>query len=328
MTELELRKKFVDTAKQWLGYKESDGSFKVIIDLYNTQKPLPVGYKMKYTDHWCACYVTAVGMKAGLSKIILPECGCERMINLYKKAQRWQENDAYVPQIGDIIMYDWQDNGVGDNMGYPDHVGIVAEVNGDKMKIIEGNMDMAVGYRNLPINARNIRGWCLPDFASMADGIASAPAAPSVIAPTVTVEKPSTNYKVGDIVTFAGNVHYSNAGAANGKSCRPGRAKVTAVAKNYKHPYHLIAISGMGSNVYGWVDENTIRVDVFAVNDKVKIIKNAIYGGLAPTRGRKVPSRYIGQPYTVMQLAIRNGIQEALIKELYSWVPSTYLIKA
>ena len=31
----------------------------------------------------------------------------------------WQENDAYVPQIGDIIMYDWDDNGNGDNTGWP-----------------------------------------------------------------------------------------------------------------------------------------------------------------------------------------------------------------
>ena len=40
--------------KSWLGYSESNGKFKKTINLYNTQNPLPVGYKMKYTDEWCA----------------------------------------------------------------------------------------------------------------------------------------------------------------------------------------------------------------------------------------------------------------------------------
>ena len=70
MTELEIRQKFVNTAQGWLGMKEADGSFKPIIDLYNTQLPLPRGYKVKYTDEWCATYVTAVGIKAGLQQII------------------------------------------------------------------------------------------------------------------------------------------------------------------------------------------------------------------------------------------------------------------
>ena len=31
-------------------------------------------------------------------------------------------------------MYDWDDNGNGDNTGWPDHVGIVTEVNGNTFK--------------------------------------------------------------------------------------------------------------------------------------------------------------------------------------------------
>ena len=49
-TEKELRHKVVNIMKGWLGWSEVNGKFKAIIDLYNTQKPLPVGYKMKYTD--------------------------------------------------------------------------------------------------------------------------------------------------------------------------------------------------------------------------------------------------------------------------------------
>ena len=49
MTEQQLRKKYVDYAITYLGCKESDGSHKKIIDLYNSHTPLAQGYRMKYT---------------------------------------------------------------------------------------------------------------------------------------------------------------------------------------------------------------------------------------------------------------------------------------
>ena len=168
MTELELRNKVVSVMRGWLGWSESNGKYRAIIDLYNTQKPLPVGYKVKYTDEWCATTVTAAGMAAGLQDIILGECSCSRMIALYQKAGRWQESDAYKPQPGDIIMYDWQDTGTGDNAGAPDHVGIVEQVVGNTITVIEGNKGEAVARRTLAVNGRYIRGFCLPDYASMA----------------------------------------------------------------------------------------------------------------------------------------------------------------
>lgn len=168
MTEKQLREKAVSTAKVWLGCKESNGTHKQIIDLYNSDKPLPVGYKVQYTDAWCATYVSAVGIAAGLSKIILKECSCTRMIKEYQKAGRWQENDAYVPSAGDVVFYDWQDTGKGDNTGNPDHVGLVCSVSGNTITVIEGNKNNAVEYRSLQVNGRYIRGYGLPDYASMA----------------------------------------------------------------------------------------------------------------------------------------------------------------
>lgn len=171
MTENEIRQKVVDTAKAWLGYKQSNGSYEVIINTYNGHKPLARNYAViKYSDPWCATYVSAVGIKLGLADIIFPECSCHYMIQLYKAAGRWQENDAYVPKIGDIVQYDWQDNGKGDNTGTPDHVGIVTAISGNTMTIIEGNLNHAVGTRSLKVNGLYIRGYCCPDYASKADG--------------------------------------------------------------------------------------------------------------------------------------------------------------
>lgn len=168
-TEQELRQSVVNVMRGWLGYSEKNGKFKSIIDLYNTQKPLPVGYKVKYTDEWCAATVTAAGIQVGLHDIILGECSCSRMIALYQAVGRWMENDAYRPQPGDIIMYDWDDTGAGENKGAPEHVGIVAEVNGNTLTTIEGNKGQAVATRTMAVNGRYIRGYCLPDYASKAE---------------------------------------------------------------------------------------------------------------------------------------------------------------
>lgn len=170
-TELELRQRVVNVMKGWLGYSEANGKFKEIIDLYNTQNPLPVGYKVQYDDEWCATTVTAAGMAAGLSDIIFGECSCSRMIELYKKAGRWMENDAYRPQIGDILMYYWKDGSnyaTTDCTANPNHVGVVGAVSGNNITVYEGNKGEAVATRTIQVNGRYIRGYCLPDYASKA----------------------------------------------------------------------------------------------------------------------------------------------------------------
>jgi LysM repeat protein len=183
MTEQELRNKVVQTARGYLGSKEADGTHKKIIDGYNAHKPLARGYLVKYTDAWCATFVSFIGIVCGLTDIMPTECGCGAMIDLYKKKGRWQENDAHRPQPADIVMYDWDDNGVGDCTGYPEHVGIVEAVNGNTITVIEGNMSNKVGERALQVNGRYIRGYCLPDYASKANGVPSG-SVPSASVPS------------------------------------------------------------------------------------------------------------------------------------------------
>lgn len=166
MTEKEIRSKVVEIAKGWLGCKESDGSHKKIIDTYNACKPLPRSYAVKYTDAWCATFASAVGIKAGLTDIIPRECSCNQFIQLAKNMGIWVENDAYTPSAGDMILYDWDDNGVGDNTGSADHIGIVVSVSGGVIKVIEGNKSNAVGYRELAVNGKYIRGFVTPKYSS------------------------------------------------------------------------------------------------------------------------------------------------------------------
>lgn len=175
MTEQELRNLVVKTAKKYLGYNEADGSHRSIIDRYNAHKPLARGYKVRYTDAWCATFVSAVAIELGLTDIMPTECGCGQMIQLYYALGRWQENDSYRPEPADIIMYDWGDNAAGDDTGWPEHVGIVTSVFGNSMTVIEGNYKDSVGYRIIKVNGRYIRGYCLPDYASKADEVKLEP---------------------------------------------------------------------------------------------------------------------------------------------------------
>lgn len=162
------RSKIVDQAKSWIGRKESDGSHKEIIDVYNGHKPLARGYKVTYTDAWCATFISACAIKCGYTEIIPTECSCEQMISLFKKLGAWVENDAYTPSTGDIIFYDWQDNGAGDNAGRSDHVGIVEKISGNTLVIIEGNCSDSVKRRTLKVNGQYIRGYGIPKYTAEA----------------------------------------------------------------------------------------------------------------------------------------------------------------
>ena len=156
--------KVVELAVSWLGLNEYNGTHKQIIDIYNSQKPLPVGYKLKYTDPWCAGTVSAVAVKLGYTDIIPCECSCPRMISLFQKKGIWVEDDSYVPKPADIIFYDWDDSGKGDNKGGSDHVGIVEKVVGNTITVIEGNYSNAVKRRTLAVNGRYIRGYGVPKY--------------------------------------------------------------------------------------------------------------------------------------------------------------------
>ena len=171
MTETELRERVCAKARSWLGRREADGSHREIIDVYNQIRPRPRGYRLRYTDPWCAGFVSAVAETLGLTAWIFPECGCGPMIDSYRRAGRWMEDDAWLPTPGDLIFYDWEDIGTGDNRGNADHVGIVDAVDGERITVIEGNCGKIVATREIRRDGRNIRGYGLPDYEAAAAAI-------------------------------------------------------------------------------------------------------------------------------------------------------------
>lgn len=68
---------------------------------------------------------------------------------------------------------------------------------------------------------------------------------------------PATNMLgTGITVNFTGNKHFTSSTAAVGKTCKSGKAKITAVAKGAAHPYHIIGFNGC--TAHGWVNASDI----------------------------------------------------------------------
>lgn len=173
-TESQLRAEVTNVLDMLSGIREGSAEHKMIINTFNNSG-LCTRYKMTTKDAWCATavsfafIVSKLAGKAGSGSLFeCVECSCAQMIKLAQKQGIWVESDSYTPKTGDIILYDWQDSGLADNKGTPDHVGIVKTVKDGVITVIEGNYKDSVGVRKIKVNGKNIRGFICPKYASFA----------------------------------------------------------------------------------------------------------------------------------------------------------------
>lgn len=174
-------KQVLDIAKGWIGYSEANGKHKMIIDVYNSHKPLARNYKVKPTDEWCDTFVSACAIKAGAVDIIGTECGCEKHVAIFKKKGIWIEDGTTKPQVGDIIVFNWDDS-KQPNDGYSDHIGFVEQVSGNTIICIEGNLNEKVGRRTINVGWGYIRGFARPKYKKDSTPITSPKKSINVIA--------------------------------------------------------------------------------------------------------------------------------------------------
>lgn len=198
ITESQLRQKVANVANSYIGTTEGSTKHKEILNIYNAQKPLPVGYTMKSNDAWCAAFTSAVWLKVGIAAYTGTECGCGRFIDVAKKLNIWTENDAYIPKIGDAIIYDWSDNGIGENTDGADHIGIVTKASSTGFTVTEGNMgDGYVGVRDMNVNGRYIRGFITPNYAAIAKKVAGIITPDNNISTPINTTSSSTKTNIG-----------------------------------------------------------------------------------------------------------------------------------
>lgn len=136
---------YSDYAMQYVGAKQYGAKHRQIVDGYNSLKKLPRGYKVKYTDAWCATFVSYVLNQCGCNKPVY-ECSANRMRKLCEPYK------VKTGKTDDLIFYDWNEDGVSD------HVGIICSVSSDGVyKVVEGNKSKAVGIRYIKKNSSNIQ---------------------------------------------------------------------------------------------------------------------------------------------------------------------------
>ena len=134
------------TARACIGTKEGTDRHKTIIDIYNNYHPKPREYKISMKDPWCAAFVSSVFIASGIPQRIPVECTCFYMQNAAKERGDIRDPARYVPKPGDIIFYKWKGKNV------VSHVGIVEEVKGSSLTVIEGNYQDSVGRRKIKLS--------------------------------------------------------------------------------------------------------------------------------------------------------------------------------
>lgn len=139
----------------------------------------------------------------------------------------------------------------------------ICKRNGIKRLLWEGDKRLVgqVGRQNLTVHRWFAAKACPGDYLYELHG-AIAKEVNRRLGETAKPEAPTTqlgSLKIGDVVEFTGSRHYASASAGTGPSCKPGKAKITAIADGKPHPFHLRAVTGGGSTVYGWVDAANIK---------------------------------------------------------------------
>ncbi len=149
-------KQILNQAKKWLGYSEENGKFKIILDIYNSHKPLARGYAIKLSDEWCDAFVSACAIACGAVDIIGTEVGVPKHVDIFKNKGIWL--GRVKPQPGDVIVFDWDGNGSGDHIGY------VYSFDGNYIITIEGNYNEEVAKRTITYNHPVILGYARPKY--------------------------------------------------------------------------------------------------------------------------------------------------------------------
>lgn len=121
-------------------------------------------YPFENRVEWCACFVSWCADQCGyLESGTIPKFSlCSDGANWFKRNGQWQDRN-YEPQSGDLIFYDWGNDGI------TDHVGIVEKVENGAVYTIEGNTSDAdhrngdvVAQHSYPVGSRFIYGYGTP----------------------------------------------------------------------------------------------------------------------------------------------------------------------
>lgn len=138
---------------------------------------------------------------------------------------------------------------------------------------------------------------------------------------TAPAVKPSENkpttVRAGDIVKIKGNKY------ATGQ-------RIPMWVKLKKHTVKSVnGEKALLKEINSWVytaDLEVTKSGEIKAGSVVTIRKGAVYGGLSTTRGKAVPKAQLApKKHTVSKIETHNGVKEALLSDIMSWVAIKYL---
>lgn len=103
---------------------------------------------------WCACFVSWVLDKSGYDEPTFAACQAQG-VPYFTSNGRWATSDYSNIAAGDVIFFDWE------NDGHSDHVGIVIGTDGSRVYTVEGNSSDTCRVRDYDLNSSSIMGYGL-----------------------------------------------------------------------------------------------------------------------------------------------------------------------
>lgn len=153
----------INTALKYLGLNVQ-GKI-ALMDYYNSKIYPLISVKRKYkiqpNDNWCAMFCSVIAHKCGVKNFPY-EVSVFYMTGLAKKAGSFTRDIKEV-KAGDLIVYDWKNNGT------LDHVGIITEITPHLIKVVEGNYNKTVGLRSVKYPNKEVYGFIKVHHKDKAD---------------------------------------------------------------------------------------------------------------------------------------------------------------
>ncbi len=107
---------------------------------------------------WCAVFISWCARNAGIAKEVIPTTAAARKQGGFYDWSiahgRYYSSVSYSPQVGDIAIFTWS------------HVGIVVDVSGNTVTVVEGNSSQKVSKYNYKANGKDgkIAGYFVPAY--------------------------------------------------------------------------------------------------------------------------------------------------------------------
>jgi hypothetical protein len=116
-------------------------------------------YGYPYRVEWCVVFVSWCADQCGyLDEGVLPKTeGVLPLVDWFRERDQWQYRD-YEPNPGDLIFYDWENDGIAD------HVGIVERVENGLIYSVEGNVDDCCIENSHYTGTSSIYGFGMPQY--------------------------------------------------------------------------------------------------------------------------------------------------------------------